>query len=130
MPKTVLIVEDHSDIRILTKYIVESFGYNVIEAKDGFEAVKEAKDGHPDLILMDIAMPQLNGITAATLIRGEDELGDVPIVAVTAYGKLYLNEAEAYGFDDVIEKPVGPDEILDVLTRFLGSKTARSAGHS
>jgi two-component system cell cycle response regulator DivK len=121
MQKTVLIVEDHTDIRLLTRFMVESFGYSVIEAKDGFEAVREAMNWHPDLILMDIAMPQMNGITAATLIKREDDFGDVPIIAVTAYGKEYIDEAEAYGFDEVIEKPFVIDEIHDVLDHYLGA---------
>lgn len=120
MQKTVLIVEDHHDIRQMTRYMVESFGYSVIEAKDGFEAIKEAKDRRPDLILMDVAMPQMNGITAATLIRRQNDFENVPIIAVTAYGKEYMDEAEAYGFDEVIEKPVYMDKIHNLLDQYLG----------
>ena len=60
MAKTVLVVEDQPDIRSLTKFIVESIGYNVIEASNGYEALKQADSQIPDLILMDIAMPQMN----------------------------------------------------------------------
>ena len=117
MSKTVLIVEDHDDIRHMTKYMVESFGYNVIEARDGYEAVEEAKDGNPDLILMDIAMPIMNGITSATLIRNSGKCSKIPIVAVTAYGKEYINLAGEFGFDKVVQKPVFMDEMGQLLQR-------------
>lgn len=122
MQKTVLIVEDHYDIRQMTKYMVESFGYSVIEAKDGIEAIEEAREQHPDLILMDIAMPEMNGITAATMIRREDDFENIPIIAVTAYGKEYMEEAEAYGFDAVVEKPVYMDKMHNLLDHYLGGQ--------
>ena len=62
-----------------------------------------------------------NGITAATLIKRVDDFEDVPIIAVTAYGKEYIDEAEAYGFDEVIEKPFVIDEIHEVLDHYLGA---------
>ncbi|MBA2333733.1 MAG: response regulator [Acidobacteriota bacterium] len=119
MLKTVLIAEDHADIRLMTKFMVESFGYNVVEARDGYEALEEAKECHPDLILMDIAMPVMNGITAATLIRKSGRCDDVPIVAVTAYGKEYINRAGDFGFDEVVQKPVVMEEMQDLLNQYL-----------
>jgi CheY-like chemotaxis protein len=120
MPKTVLIVEDHDDIRHMTRYMVESFGYNVIEARDGYEALEEAKDGNPDLILMDIAMPIMNGITSATLIRNSGKCSKTPIIAVTAYGKEYVNMAGEFGFDKVMQKPVVLEEMGLLLDSYLG----------
>lgn len=119
MLKTVLIAEDHNDIRLMTKFMVESFGYNVIEARDGYEALEEAKERHPDLILMDVAMPLMNGITSASLIRNSGECGGVPIVAVTAYGKEYLDQAEEFGFDQVVEKPVVIEQMKAILDKYL-----------
>lgn len=119
MLKTVLIAEDHADIRSMTKFMVESCGYNVVEARDGYEAFEEAKETHPDLILMDIAMPLMNGITAATLIRNSGVCDDVPIVAVTAYGREYVNTAEEFGFDGILLKPIGIDDIRDLLGQYL-----------
>ena len=119
MLKTVLIAEDHSDIRLMTKFMVESFGYKVIEARDGYEALEEAKECHPDLILMDIAMPIMNGITAATLIRKSGSCDDVPIVAVTAYGKEYIDHPGEFGFDEVVQKPVVMEEMQGLLNQYL-----------
>ncbi len=119
MLKTVLIADDHNDMRLMAKFMVESFGYNVIEARDGYEALEEAKEQHPDLILMDVGMPLMNGITSASLIRSSDECGDVPIVAVTAYGNEYLDQAEEFGFDQIIQKPVVIEQMKAILDKYL-----------
>lgn len=119
MLKTVLIAEDHNDIRLMTKFMVESFGYSVIEARDGYEALEEAREQQPDLILMDVAMPLMNGITSASLIRNSVECGQVPIVAVTAYGKEYLDKAEEFGFDQVVQKPVVLEQMKAILDKYL-----------
>ena len=123
MPKTILIAEDYADIRSMTKYMLQSFGCDVIEAKDGYEAVKEAKSHKPDLILMDIAMPVMNGITAAALIRSADNCDDIPIIAVTTYGGEYLDAEDAYGFDRVIQKPINMDDLKDILDEYLEAET-------
>ena len=121
MLKTVLIAEDHADIRLMTKFMVELLGYKVIEARDGYEAFEEAKACHPDLILMDIAMPLMNGITSTSLIRRSGQCDGVPIVAVTAYGQDYIGDASSYGFDEVVQKPVVLDDVQKILVNYLGS---------
>ncbi len=103
----------------MTKFMVESFGYSVIEARDGYEALEEAREQQPDLILMDVAMPLMNGITSASLIRNSVECGKVPIVAVTAYGKEYLDQAEEFGFDQVVQKPVVLEQMKAILDKYL-----------
>jgi CheY-like chemotaxis protein len=117
--KKVLIAEDYADMRMMTRIMVEAIGYEVIEASDGAEAIEQARKNKPDVVLMDIAMPILNGITAATLIHQIEELVHVPIIAVTAYGREYLKEASSYGFDAVIEKPVDMDDLRLVLSERL-----------
>src|SRR4030095_730119 len=103
------------------------FGFEVIEAADGYEAIEKAKRTRPDVILMDIAMPELNGITAATMIHQLDGCKNVPIIAVTAFGKHYVNEASEYGFDAVIEKPIDMDELkLVVESRLNGAALSGS----
>jgi CheY-like chemotaxis protein len=113
--KKVLIAEDYADIRQMTRIMIESIGFDVIEAANGFEAIEQAKMNHPDVVLMDIAMPMLNGITAASMIHQLDECRDIPIIAITAFGRDYVNEASEYGFDAVIEKPVDMDELRLIL---------------
>ena len=125
--KKVLIAEDYADMRAMTRIMVEAIGFDVIEAADGAEAIEQARKNKPDVVLMDIAMPVLNGITAATMIHQMDELSNIPIIAVTAYGREYVNDAGAYGFDAVIEKPVDMDDLKLVLEEKLNSNSTRRA---
>jgi CheY-like chemotaxis protein len=124
--KKVLIAEDYADIRTMTRIMVEAIGFEVVEAADGFEAVEKAKQHHPDVVLMDIAMPILNGITAASLIHKLEDCSNIPIVAVTAYGRDYVESAADYGFDAVIEKPVDIDNLKDVLEAQLKARPRRA----
>lgn len=124
MPKTILIAEDYADIRSMTKYLLQSFGCDVVEAKDGFEAVNQARSVRPDLILMDIAMPIMNGITAAHLIRTTDDLKSIPIVAVTTYGGEYIDTEDDFGFDRVLQKPLKSEDIKLLIDDFFGLETA------
>jgi len=120
--KKILLAEDYADIRQMTRMMLETFGFEVIEAADGYEAIEMAKLTHPDVVLMDIAMPMLNGITAASMIHQLDGCGNIPIIAVTAFGKQYVEEASEYGFDAVIEKPIDMDELkLVVESRLNGA---------
>jgi CheY-like chemotaxis protein len=123
MSKTILIAEDYADIRSMTKYLLQSFGCDVVEARDGFEAVEQAKSVRPDLILMDIAMPVMNGITAAHLIRKTDDCVGIPIVAVTTYGGEYIDTEDDFGFDRVLQKPLKSDDIEHLIHDFLGVET-------
>jgi len=106
MRKRVLVAEDFEDIRRMMKILLECRGYEVVEAADGYEAVKKALSYNPDLILMDIAMPVMDGIQATQAIRQHEELADVPIVAVTAYGDFYSERARDVGCNDVVQKPL------------------------
>ncbi|HYJ91483.1 MAG TPA: response regulator [Pyrinomonadaceae bacterium] len=106
MSKRVLVAEDFDDVRGMMKVFLEHDGFEVLEAADGYQAVERAVNGHPDLILMDIAMPVMDGIQATTAIRKHDDLAEVPIVAVTAYADFYHERALDVGCNDVIQKPV------------------------
>jgi len=127
--KIILLAEDYADIRHMTRLMLETFGFEVIEAADGYEAIEKAKRTRPDVVLMDIAMPELNGITAASMIHQLEGCGNVPIIAVTAFGKQYVEEASEYGFDAVIEKPIDMDELRLVVESRLNGAAARSSDH-
>lgn len=118
MSMTVLLAEDYADTREMMKFMLESFGHIVIEARDGYEAVMEARKHRPDIVLMDIAMPGMNGITSATLIRALDNCHDIPIVAVTAYCDQYVEASSDFGFDHVMEKPVDFDDLRKVVSGY------------
>jgi CheY-like chemotaxis protein len=119
MPKKVLIVEDYDDSRNFMKFLLESYGYQVVEAADGIEAVDRFKQQHPDMILMDISLPVVDGLTATKAIREYDKKAQVPIIAVTAFGKAYYQKAIEAGCNDLIDKPVDFDKIEPVLNRYL-----------
>ena len=121
MPKTVLIAEDYADTRLMMKYLLQRFGYEVVEAADGQEAVDKVKQTHPDLILMDISMPVMDGLTATQNIRKIDGFSKVPIIAVTAYGKSYYRQAIEAGCDDLINKPLDFDNLEPILEQYLGA---------
>ena len=119
MTKKVLIVEDYEDTREFMKILLESYGYKVIEAADGIEAIDRVKQFHPDLILMDISLPVVDGLAATRAIREFDVDSKVPIIAVTAFGKNYYKKAIEAGCNDLIDKPVDFDSLEPILRSYL-----------
>ena len=119
MSKKVLIVDDYADIRAMMKFFVKRQGYQVIEAGDGYEAIEKVKEHHPDLILMDIAMPIMNGVTATEIIRDFYDAEKIPIIALTAYGESYQHRAIKAGCDEVINKPIEFNKIAPLLEHYL-----------
>lgn len=117
--KLILIVEDYEDARGFMKLLIESYGYEVIEAADGIEAIDRFKHFHPDLILMDISLPVVDGLTATKAIREFIGGAKIPIIAVTAFGKKYLKRAMDAGCNDLIDKPVDFEVLEPVLNHYL-----------
>jgi CheY-like chemotaxis protein len=99
--------------------IVESYGYRVTEASNGLEAIESFKHNFPDLILMDIAMPVMDGLTATKTIRKSKQGRQIPILAITAHGKEFYDKAINAGCNDLIEKPVDFDSLKSVLNQYL-----------
>lgn len=119
--KIVLIVDDSDDSRFMLRRTLEVNGFRVVEARDGVEAVEIAQQGRPDLILMDLNMPHLDGLAAAEQIRQlKGRCQDVPIIALTAYDTYGMREAalEA-GCDEYINKPNDLEYLEEVLRRYL-----------
>lgn len=119
MAKTVLIVEDFADIRKMMKIVLKMYGYRVVEAADGYEAIQIAFNDPPDIILLDLAMPLMDGLKTAEIMREEKALADVPIVAVTAYGETYKEKALAVGCTAVINKPVDFKSLRTIVDSYL-----------
>ena len=116
---TVLIVEDVEDTRYFMRLAMEQLGYLVIEAADGAKAVEIALRERPDVILMDLSIPVMDGIAATTSIRANEEMREVPIIALTAHQEVDLrSEAKASGFDAYVTKPIDVD-FLDELIKGL-----------
>ncbi|MDQ3800498.1 MAG: response regulator [Acidobacteriota bacterium] len=119
MQKKVLIAEDYADIRSMMKLLVGGYGYEVIEAADGYEAVEQVKQHHPDLVLMDLSMPVMSGLTATEIIRSMDGMDKLPIIAVTAFGKSYYSKAIQAGCNDVLNKPLDFGSLEPLLSQYL-----------
>jgi two-component system, cell cycle response regulator DivK len=120
-PKTVLIVEDNELNMKLFHDLLEAHGCDILQTKDGMEALKIARAQRPDLILMDIQLPEVSGLEVTKWIKEDDELRAIPIIAVTAFAmkgdeeKIREGGCEAY-----IAKPISVINFLDTVERFLG----------
>jgi CheY-like chemotaxis protein len=118
--RTIMIVEDYDDTRLLLKYSLEELGYSVLEASNGQQAVDIAEREHPDLILMDLDLPILDGIAATQKIRQQSHMESVPIVAVTAYPMSYSHvKAFAKGCNEYMAKPIDMSELANLVNRYL-----------
>jgi two-component system cell cycle response regulator DivK len=118
--QTIMVVEDYDDTRLLLRRLLETKGYRVVEAINGKEAVELAQREHPDLILMDLDLPILDGIAATQHIRKEAKMDKVAIVAVTAYPMSYTHvKAFAKGCDEYMAKPIDFAQLDDVLNRYV-----------
>ena len=120
MTKRILIIEDEEDNRAIMRDLLITAGYNLIEAVDGEEGVKLAQRERPDLILMDIQLPILDGYEATRRIRASAELKLIPIIAVTSYALRGDDaKARAAGCDSYVAKPFSPRELLAKVREFL-----------
>jgi CheY-like chemotaxis protein len=116
---TILVVDDFDDTRLLLRTWLQKKGYRVVEAENGNRAVAAAESDRPDLIIMDVEMPELDGLAATRKIRELTNFREVPIVAVSAYGAdQYRDHALAAGCDEYVSTPFEPDE-LEKLIRAL-----------
>ena len=118
--KTVLVVEDNDLNMKLFHDLLETQGYRIFQTKDGMDALKQARDHHPDLILMDIQLPEVSGLEVTKWIKEDDNLKDIPVVAVTAFAmkgdeeKIREGGCEAY-----IAKPISVSNFLETVKRFV-----------
>jgi CheY-like chemotaxis protein len=119
MGKKVLVVEDYDDSREFMKFILEYYGCQVVEASNGYEALKVIENQVPDLILMDISMPVMDGLTATRKIREGERTRKLPIIAVTAQGHSYYKKAIEAGCNDLIDKPLDFNTLQPYLIQYL-----------
>jgi two-component system cell cycle response regulator DivK len=124
--KTVLVVEDYADSRFMMARLLEMSGYRVLEAADGREAVEIAERECPDVVLMDLQMPVLDGFTATSIIRRIESICRVPVIAVSAQSaEDYLAAARRVGCDHFVTKPVDFDLLLEVVRECMEGSGAR-----
>lgn len=114
--RTVLVVDDFDDTRLLLRTWFERRGFRVIEAENGLQAISRAQTESPDLIIMDVQMPELDGLAATRQIRNVKALGSVPIVAVSAYGAEQFRElALAAGCNEYVSTPFEPATLEGIV---------------
>ncbi|HLA00029.1 MAG TPA: response regulator [Thermodesulfovibrionales bacterium] len=120
LPKKILVVDDNQDSRELVVKVLKNKGYEIIEAIDGEEAVEKAIAQKPDLILLDISIPKLNGYEVTRILKGKEEVKDIPVVALTAHAmkgdRLKALEAGCEGY---ITKPINVRELPAQVKSFI-----------
>jgi CheY-like chemotaxis protein len=119
--KRVLLVEDNEDNLVVYRTILEHVGYVVIEARDGEEGVSRARSERPDIILMDISIPKMDGWEATQRLKADGNTSAIPIIALTAHA---LEEdrlkAMRAGCDGYLAKPVEPRRVVEEVEKFIG----------
>jgi len=122
----ILLAEDNAANRYLAGYLLKHAGFTVLTARNGNEALDLALTENPDLVLMDIQMPEMDGYETARRMQADPRLAGIPIVAVTSYA-MTSDRAKALemGFVGYIEKPIHPLTFAAEITRFLPGKAAR-----
>jgi DNA-binding response OmpR family regulator len=119
--KKILLVDDAETILMMERMILNKAGYELITAKDGQEAVTKASAERPDLILMDVVMPKMNGFEACKQLRSQDTTKAIPIILVTTRGEAESVESGfESGCDDYITKPINGLEVLSKVKSALG----------
>ncbi|MBZ0263194.1 response regulator [bacterium] len=120
---TILVIEDNDNNLYLTRYILEHNGFNVIDAQNGIDGVKKAFNEKPDIIIMDIQLPDINGYEATKRIRESEIDGGIPIIALTSYAMTGDREkALEAGCTGYIEKPINPETFLSEISKFLNTQ--------
>jgi two-component system cell cycle response regulator DivK len=122
MAACVLLVEDNEVNSYLARFLLEKGGFRVITANNGREAIEQARSHRPDLVLMDIQMPVMDGYEATALLKADDALRAIPVVALTAYAMPHEREqAMAAGCAGHIEKPIDTSTFIALVSSFLPS---------
>jgi len=117
----ILVVEDHPQNRYLMTYLLESRGYEVDVARDGTEGLDALEKCAPDLILMDMQLPKVDGYEATRRIKADERFKQIPVVAVTAHSmRRDRDKAMAAGCDVYVTKPINGEELLALVDRLLG----------
>ncbi len=125
MSKTILIVEDNELNMKLFNDLLQAHGYNTLQAKDGRVVVELTRKNRPDLILMDIQLPEISGLEITKMLKADDDLRSIPVVAITAFAmKGDEQKIRNGGCDGYIAKPISVASFLQTVSRFLEPQAA------
>lgn len=126
--KTILVVDDDIDTRIIWRTALEHHGYATLDASNGAEGILMAREQRPDLIVMNLSMPKLDGISTTVLLRNDDATANIPIIACTGFVREDgAEEAEDAGVDAYLEKPCEPWRMVEEVRRLVGEPPAPRA---
>jgi two-component system cell cycle response regulator DivK len=126
MSKTILIVEDNELNMKLFNDLLQAHGYNTLQAKDGRVVVDMTRKNRPDLILMDIQLPEISGLEITKMLKADDDLRSIPVVAITAFAmKGDEQKIRNGGCDGYIAKPISVASFLQTVSRFLEPQAAQ-----
>lgn len=129
--KTILHIEDNFENRILVRRLLQSVPYQVLEAENALQAINFLRTTRPDLILMDINMPDVDGYTLTSKLKTVPGINQIPIIAITANAMRGDREKSIQaGCDGYIEKPIDIDTFLDQVAFFLQSSDRRNQSHA
>lgn len=124
MSRKILLVDDSATVLMMERMILASERFQIVTAANGEEAQLRAKSEQPDLILMDIVMPKLNGLQACQAIKSDPETAHIPIILVTTRGEAASLEAGySSGCSDYVTKPVNSAELLSKIRNILGAQS-------
>ena len=124
MSKTILIVEDNELNMKLFNDLLQAHGYNTLQTKDGREVMEITRKNKPDLILMDIQLPEISGLEITKMLKADDDLRTIPVVAVTAFAmKGDEQKIRSGGCDGYIAKPISVASFLQTVSKFLTPAT-------
>ena len=120
MAKKILIADDNEDVRTVLLTVLEAKGYEITQATNGVEALDKASDSPPDLIIMDVMMPKMDGYTALMKMKGVPSLKDIPIIILTGQeSSIYEKISKGVGAVQHLEKPISGPELLDKVSSIL-----------
>lgn len=117
---TILIAEDSEDIRAALRMMLKLHGFNVCETSDGESAIRQAVDLQPNIILMDVTLPGIDGIEATRAIRGQEICRDIPLIVISAHdGEEICERARAAGASDFCSKPIEFSKLISLIKKHL-----------
>ena len=120
MSKTILIVEDNDLNMKLLNDLLQAHGYSTLQTMDGRDVIKIAREHNPDLILMDIQLPKISGLEVTKMLKADDDLKSIPVIAVTAFAmKGDEEKIREGGCEGYIAKPISVLTFLDTISKFL-----------
>ena len=118
MARKILVIDDDKDNLMVMKYFLEMLGYIPILVDDPRKAMEEARKTKPDIIIMDILMPELDGYELCAMFRSTEEFKNIPILGISAFGEVSKSKALSNGFSDYMSKPIFLDHLKEVLLKW------------